>query len=589
MILGVVCLLVANLASVLWARRLLERFRTGRAYLDLLLFLLIRLLLISAVVLVAGMTWTLTAGRLGTVASIALGAGIFRLKGRNFHLKGRNFHLKVEATRVVVLLATAVVVARLLLQTWFFAPYAGDPLSYHLPKIAEWVRAGHFTLEMGPDTHAWFPAGFELIETWWVVFLHHDVLIEVAGIEFLLLAGAAVFALAKHLQLSDGWAYFAALSYALTPGVHLQATSSLNDLPVAALVLATAALVVHGAPRSVIGIAVGLGIGIKGTYIYALPGLALLWWLEQRTEQQEKTPRRFFPARAASAARAAAPFAIAALLVGGFWYARNAWLFANPLYPAGSKGVLETDGRVTVRLGASPSGLWHNITDLVENRIGDREAAYSALSRRVSGWGALSYACGLPALFVLLPTDRRLRRFAAAWVVSLLSVLLLVIFDDWYIRFTFFFPALLVLAVARLASEHRGVLVVAVPALLLQFASTMVAEELPLAKVKVLAEQPWRARSTAGIYDAHIDGVDAIGYYADNYNDSYLMYRPDFSRRVAFVRATTAQGFMDEMKQAGVTTLYAAPGTLERQRVINELAGQGLLRNLRGKFWIARP
>src|SRR5262249_31754028 len=158
---------------------------------------------------------------------------------------------------------TAMVAVRLAAQVWLFAPYSGDVLSYHLPKVAEWVRAGHFTREMGVDSHATFPAGFELVETWWVVFLHHDVLIEMAGVEFLSLALAAVVALATEIGLSAPAAGFAGLVYVLTPGFHVQVTSCLNDAPAAALVLATAALIVGRAPLGLIALVAGLGIGVK--------------------------------------------------------------------------------------------------------------------------------------------------------------------------------------------------------------------------------------------------------------------------------------------------------------------------------------
>src|SRR5439155_312253 len=83
-------------------------------------------------------------------------------------------------------------------------------------------------------------SGFELIETWWVVFLHHDVLIELAGVEFLLLSGAGAYALAREMGWSGKCASRAALLFIMTPGLHLQATSCLNDGPVAALITAMA-------------------------------------------------------------------------------------------------------------------------------------------------------------------------------------------------------------------------------------------------------------------------------------------------------------------------------------------------------------
>src|SRR5207244_3087828 len=134
------------------------------------------------------------------------------------------------------------IAARLLLQVWFFAPMVGDALTYHLPKVAEWVGSGRMTRELGPDPRAAFPAGFELVEAWCCVFLHHDALIEMAGVEFLALAFAATYALGRRLGLEERPSVLAAFLYALTPGLHFQATGCMNDGPVAALIVGGGAL-----------------------------------------------------------------------------------------------------------------------------------------------------------------------------------------------------------------------------------------------------------------------------------------------------------------------------------------------------------
>src|SRR6185436_10496080 len=103
---------------------------------------------------------------------------------------------------------------------WFFAPYTTDVLSYHLPKMAEWVRSGTLFGERGVDDHATFPAGFELVEAWWVLFLHHDVLIEMAGVEFLLLAFASTSALGSGLSLTPAQGRWAGLITLLSPGLY---------------------------------------------------------------------------------------------------------------------------------------------------------------------------------------------------------------------------------------------------------------------------------------------------------------------------------------------------------------------------------
>jgi hypothetical protein len=568
---GILCLVAANVAVAEASRRLLSRVATGRPHADALIFLLIRLTLISAIVLVAGLTWLIGPFGLLALSAAALALSVFSSPPIAFRIPRWTVGWLLGA-------AALMVVVRLLLQIWFFAPYSADALSYHLPKIAEWVRAGHFTRQLGVDTHAAFPAGFELIETWWVAFLHHDVVIELAGVEFLVLAGAAAFALARYLQLSERWAAFAALAFALTPGLYLQATSELNDLPVTALVLSAASLIVLEAPAALALVPIGLGIGVKGTFLFTLPGLALLWFMAR------------FPRVRREIARPAAALAIAALAAGGFWYARNALWFGNPLHPMTTSGVRETGGYVTIRFGVDAAGAVDNLSEMVESRIGDRQAAYSALSRRVSGWGALPFAVGLPAMLLLLRRDPKYRRLTLALAISAASVLLLVQHDDWFARFVLFFAVVPVLGAAAAAAADRLVLLVAVPALLLQAFSTMVPEELPRAYVAGLAAQPWRTRTLARQFDAQMDGLgDAVGYYADNVGEAYWCYGADYSRRVAYLRATTPAALVEEMKAAGVTALYDVAGTAERQRVLNDAVRMGLLIRARRQIYTLKP
>ncbi|HLF91873.1 MAG TPA: hypothetical protein VJB14_00280, partial [Planctomycetota bacterium] len=322
MIVGLGALLVGNAATLLGARLLLLRCRTGSGSMDALLFLLFRLALLSIAVLLAGLTRTLTAPDLGIASLLALAGLLAAGAHRGLRLPARPARLGPAGWLALAVLA------RLLLQAWFFSPHLGDATAYHLPKIGEWVRAGGFTREMGVHPHVSFPAGFELVETWWVVFLRHDVLIEMAGVEFVLLAFVATRALAERLGLDARAAFFAGLLYALVPGFHLSATSCMNDAPAAAGVVALAALLAGRCPLPLLLLAAGLGVGIKPTFGFALPGMALLAWLWRR-EPGAATP---IPRPIAWG------LGTAGLLLGSFWYARNVAWFGNPFHPLGTPG-----------------------------------------------------------------------------------------------------------------------------------------------------------------------------------------------------------------------------------------------------------
>jgi hypothetical protein len=568
MIFGIFWFLVANAAVLLGAHAILGHVRTSQASVNVVVFLLIRLVLISTSVLVAGLTHTLTPIGLGLMGSGALAA-----------LLAGGAHKRLPRPRLpevgpLIGIFAALVALRLVLQVWFFSPHLGDALAYHLPKIAEWVRAGSFTREMGLHPHATFPAGFELVETWWVVFFRHDVFIEMAGVEFLILAFAGTYALSKSLNLTDSRACFAALLYVLIPGLYLSATSCLNDAPVAALVVATAALIVGRVPLPLVVMTIGLGIGVKPTYGFTLPGMALLSWLMMRELGRPawRSPQAGFVLGGLG------------LAIGSFWYARNLVWFGNPFHPLGTPGFVNP---VAVQFGPRLSSLPENAIDLVNVRIYDNLGAYGANVDNIGGWGGAAFACGLLALSIGLRTDVRLQRLTAAFALSLASALLFVQHDPWCLKYVFFFPAILSIATARLSKINRGVAYIGSAALALSFVGTMLPYDLPIKDFRVLARQSWRERSAAKICQANAPG-DAIGCFGGYKANSYLLYGPNFSRRVAYLRASTADDLLDSMKRTGVRLLYAVPGSNEQREVLTECSRRGLLTALGERFYELR-
>lgn len=573
-ILGSAALVLGTAASVLGAAALGRRLRTGDAAVDWVVFLLLRLALISAAVLVAGSLGILTPWGLGSLAVLSLAALVALKAHRCLEFP------RIAAPPRVVMIALTVVGVRLLAQVWLFAPYTYDALSYHLTKVGEWVRAGGFTPEMGVDTHAPFPAGFELIEAWWVVFLRHDVLIEMAGVEFLALAFAAVCALAGRAGLSDREASIAGLLYLLTPGVHHSATSCLNDVPVAALFLSAAALIAARAPLPVLALALGLGIGTKPVFAYALPGLAWMYWRDRSEPAAGPPPQR----------RLVVGLLALAAAVGLYWYGRNALWYGNPIHPVGARGLLAETGETKIQFGPSLGNGIRNLLSLVDERIYDRATAYSPLLVDISGWGGAALSCGMIGLAAALRAAPEMRRLALPFAISLVSVLVLVNHDRWYLRFVLFFPALLAIAAARLTTTVRESLLVLVPCLAFQFLATFVPWDLPARSVREMAAMDWHGRSAAKGAGAWSEEATVAFYGLEPYHnrgESYYLFHPDFSRRIVYLRSKTVDGLLDEMRRGGADVLYQARPSLAFPGPVEAAEREGRLRSI-GERWYRR-
>lgn len=416
-----------------------------------------------------------------------------------------------------------------------------------------------------------FPAGFELIETWWVVFLHHDVLIEMAGVEFFLLGVAAVFALGKRMGLDGRGAFLAAGLYGLTPGFHLAATSCLNDGPAAALVLATFSLVAVRLHPALLLIPLGLGVGVKPTYGYALPGILLFYFILRR-EPACVVPRR-------TLAWASGP---SSLLVGSFWYLRNWMWFGNPFHPVGSP---EKPIFPPPQFGPRMSSLVGNLRDLIDVRIYDRENAYGALVDNIAGWGPVAFACGVIALIAIVRTDPLFRRLSLGFSLSLLTVLLLSIHDAWSLKYVFFFPALLCLAVAKVSEDCIAMFRLACVGLVFQLATTTFPYDLPWRDVRALARQPWQARTAAGLLPEELPANEPLGLFSGFGGEPYLRYGPDLARNVVYLRPQSPEELIALMRRNGLRLMYSAAVSREQASLREECIRRGWLRQVRGHLY----
>ncbi|MBV8879899.1 MAG: hypothetical protein JO332_08055, partial [Planctomycetaceae bacterium] len=123
-------MVLGNAAVCLASHEILRRVRSGVPSTDAVLFLVLRLLLISAAVLVTGLLGVFNAAVLGGLSALVLAGLIARGA-----LKRIDRPLLPDFGLPLSILAGAVLV-RLLVQAWFFAPSFGDVVDYHLPKVA---------------------------------------------------------------------------------------------------------------------------------------------------------------------------------------------------------------------------------------------------------------------------------------------------------------------------------------------------------------------------------------------------------------------------------------------------------------------
>ncbi|MGD8634733.1 MAG: hypothetical protein PVF85_14260, partial [Anaerolineales bacterium] len=116
-------------------------------------------------------------------------------------------------------------------------PFVWDSLTYHLTNVAEWTQRGRITLFETSMARIYTPANYETFALWFTAFLHHDVIVEAAGLPAYILALASVYSIGRSLKLAPWSALFAGLAYLSTPALVIAATGTKNDPHMAAYFL----------------------------------------------------------------------------------------------------------------------------------------------------------------------------------------------------------------------------------------------------------------------------------------------------------------------------------------------------------------
>lgn len=206
-----------------------------------------------------------------------------------------------------------------------------DAPIYHLYFAARWWQAARLFLvpvPFGESAATYFPAGGDVWFTWLFVGWGGDTLAKIGQVPFLLLAALAVVAIARELGAHRDAAVLSACVFASsTPLVVFSFEGNVDTIFVAGYLIAVLFFVRawrgdHPRVSWCLGaLAAGAAWGTKPTAtvfippLLAIAALGIVW------------------SRRPGWRGSLALLAVGSLLPGGFWFARNAWLTGNPLYP----------------------------------------------------------------------------------------------------------------------------------------------------------------------------------------------------------------------------------------------------------------
>lgn len=191
--------------------------------------------------------------------------------------------LKREPSLVSLILFTALAYAFALAQIIHIPQNNMDSLSTHLSRIAFWRQHGSFfPWETYLVNQVWYPVNAQLQTYWTLLFLGSDKL--VGSIQWLaaLVSAVSVFGLARFHGYHTRQSAFAAVIFLSFPLIALQSTTTQTDLVTMVFFVTAVYFLLLGlrdgqsSLLALSAIAVGLGVGVKKSYILLLPVLGIL-------------------------------------------------------------------------------------------------------------------------------------------------------------------------------------------------------------------------------------------------------------------------------------------------------------------------
>ena len=453
---------------------LIPLVRSGRPSLDVLAFLFMFVFCASAFVLATGLLgqfrrdFVALISVLGLAVIAVVPAG--RARVREFRSSATVLHANLRVfwndlptfLKWITIVTVVAGLARFAFLIIALPPFVWDSLTYHLTNVAHWTQTGRIEVFETSVQRIYTPANYELLASWFTVFLQHDAFVEAAGLPAYVLAGLAVYASSRYLGAGRAGAWSGALAYAFTPALLIAVTGTKNDPHMAAYYLTGVAIILDLKRRnppskdrsalsrlSLLLLVLMLAAGTKAYLIHMLPGLAVLWIANSGigsaigdTRTLVASAAKEFTQLIAQAKAALLVLFVVGAILAGYWNIRNWVMTGNPFYPygveVGETQVLLEGNR---SIGFDLNRLTANLASLGD-RYGDRVQPVTPDLPNTTGWGWFFYALGVPAIFWGLVRCKLFRPVLAGFAVSFLLLEFSIRPSPFNTRYLIWFPAL---------------------------------------------------------------------------------------------------------------------------------------------------
>lgn len=491
--------------------------------------------------------------------------------------------------------------------TWALPPFVWDSLTYHLTNVAHWIQAGRIELFDSPIIRIYTPANYEVLASWFAIFLHHDAFIEAAGIPAYLLAISALYAGIRGLGVHRSAAWMGSLAYAASPGFLIAITGTKNDPHMAAYYLVALALLIHilfhrgsNGGRKLLGPLVGLVLvillatGTKAYIAHLLPGLViaglLLFLLRQprnRIGDLVSALINEWKSWSRIIQTAVVFLILIGFFLGGYWNIRNWILKGNPFYPYGvaiEGNQILPEGDRTARF--TTYRLEENLK-LLSQRFWDRQDPIRPDLTNTTGWGWFAYGLGLPTALWAFGRRRQFWAIGLGFIVSLLLLMFSTRPSPWNMRYSIWFPAVFSYSFALFIESFSkprwtkyAFYVLFAGCLGINLVSTITYNTVSVDKFDLMLERPLWGRHASILklnmpaeYEnafLYVPEGEKLGYNVSSNGFVYPLYRADYSQELVYVPfevEDSCNQIAERMEALGTRYLFVAPEHTSDQKI----------------------
>jgi len=458
---------------------------------------------------------------------------------------------------------------------WVLPTTDWDSLRYHLPIVVQMIQQ-HGIMEVPTDTVFinTYPKNFELMFLWWMLLSGSDQWVNATQIPFFLIALVIVYRLARLTDLSRQHSLFGALLLASAPVMLQQMMSTMIDLMFSTMAILAAwgfyRFVRGGEAYDLLlsGLAAGMAAGGKGNGVVWPVILGILVIIAALMRRRVNGRGHWLSA--------ALLFGLPAFLLSFHWYAKNWWVYGNPIEPyqltvLGQevfKGDLNTyKYLVQEKLENLSPRVIENLPDERPPRDAIEAVWYAwheplflfSAFGKLGGLGSPWFILLLPALPVAALLAWFTGRRTLWWLYAvLLPPFLLFLTHQWITRYGLFVLALGIVAFVALLDElprlARPLRIVALVLFMVSSAHGSLNKEATPGKLRMyLALPPGERLSRAeGPYNVNHGtrelmrwwrGQDTEGsllrYHAEDWIFTYPLWNPQFSNRVEYIPKVT--------------------------------------------------